>query len=457
MKKNRLGLSNFVTVANAAGKGTIEIASVSMSDEKISIRLHGINPDQIVTVHAIAKDETGIEWASFAKFKADSNGNVDLGTQKPLSGTYDEIDPMGLFWSMEPQSEEGKFASFVARDLEHPVIIKFVLEAEGQVIASESIERSMIAPNILREEVREDGLVGTFFHPDDDSSYPGIIILGGSDGGMYEYIAAQIASHGYATMCLTYFINEENPFCLGIPGSEHLPKALSEIPVEYFGKAIHWLQKQKSVESNKVALFGYSMGGNIGLLLGSIYPEIKAVAGVTASGFVWQGLDREGMKIKETSSLTYQGKPLPYLPYKMPWSMYVIFPWSKLTHKPIKMISMYTNSIKEASPDTLEKTTIPVEKINGPVLLFSGELDYVWPSPIMSEMVMKRLAQHKHPYPYESIVYKGAGHAIAPPYKPTVYIPSKLFLAYNGGSPKVDYHANVKHWKRLLQFFEESL
>jgi dienelactone hydrolase len=63
----------------------------------------------------------------------------------------------------------------------------------------------------------------------------------------------------------------------------------------------------------------------------------------------------------------------------------------------------------------VEHAMIPVERINGPVLLFSGELDEEWPSASMSRMVMERLAGHYHPFSDEHISYSDAGHAFPEP------------------------------------------
>jgi hypothetical protein len=36
-----------------------------------------------------------------ATFIADGNGRIDLNTGAPISGTYEGIDQMGFYWSME--------------------------------------------------------------------------------------------------------------------------------------------------------------------------------------------------------------------------------------------------------------------------------------------------------------------------------------------------------------------
>ena len=59
-----------------------------------------------------------------------------------------------------------------------------------------------MGPGIAREPVRDDGLVGTFFAPADGTARPGVLVVGGSDGGLSEGMAALLASHGFAVLAL---------------------------------------------------------------------------------------------------------------------------------------------------------------------------------------------------------------------------------------------------------------
>lgn len=41
-------------------------------------------------------------FRSEIRLRADADGRIDLGRSAPLSGTYEGIDPSGVFWSMAP-------------------------------------------------------------------------------------------------------------------------------------------------------------------------------------------------------------------------------------------------------------------------------------------------------------------------------------------------------------------
>src|SRR5947199_123091 len=72
----------------------------SMVDVPLGIRLMGFASGQQVTLRASQTDDLERTWRAHATFVADSNGQVDVAAQAPVSGTYTEADRMGLIWSM---------------------------------------------------------------------------------------------------------------------------------------------------------------------------------------------------------------------------------------------------------------------------------------------------------------------------------------------------------------------
>jgi BAAT / Acyl-CoA thioester hydrolase C terminal len=84
---------------------------------------------------------------------------------------------------------------------------------------------------------------------------------------------------------------------------------------------------------------------------------------------------------------------------------------------PIKGTPRVLNAMRDL--DAMERATIPVERIKGPVLMVSGRDDQLWPSFELAEIARRRLEAHNHSWPFEHISYPDAGHGIAPPYAPT--------------------------------------
>ena len=91
-------------------------------DERVHIRVEGLSAGQRITLHAEQDDDTGNHWQAYAEFLADDHGVVDLDAQRPLAGTYDCVDGMGLFWSMALDSTAARIGPFRKTTM-NPVIV----------------------------------------------------------------------------------------------------------------------------------------------------------------------------------------------------------------------------------------------------------------------------------------------------------------------------------------------
>jgi len=230
-------------------------------------------------------------------------------------------------------------------------------------------------------------------------------VVGGSGGGLAwsQEAAALLASRGYAALALAYF------------GAEGLPPTLDRIPLEYFGTALEWLQAQPAIAADQVAAIGVSRGGELALLLGATFPEIRAVVAYVPSGILWPAYPESG-----NGAWTSGGQELPYartLTYEQ---------WDE---------ALATGNAREGSFDWYfiplkdaayaNRASIRVENINGPVLMISGVHDKVWPSTGLTEFAVERLKRLGFHYPVTHLAYADAGHSIAWPNGPTTMLKSK--------------------------------
>jgi alpha-beta hydrolase superfamily lysophospholipase len=71
---------------------------------------------------------------------------------------------------------------------------------------------------------------------------------------------------------------------------------------------------------------------------------------------------------------------------------------------------MYSGALAKAG-DT-SPATIPVERINGPILMMSGQEDDVWPSADMAHRIEAQLQKAGFTHDVETIVYGGLSHSI---------------------------------------------
>ncbi|TLS36462.1 acyl-CoA thioesterase/bile acid-CoA:amino acid N-acyltransferase family protein [Pseudalkalibacillus caeni] len=410
----------------------------TMIDQPIDVYVTGLEPNQKITLRAkrIAEGMKAVHLESTAKFIADTNGVVDLNSQKPVEGSYDCIDKMGLFWSLDITKVEelkGKKDSTAGQVLA-PQELTITLDVEGKPIDEITLTRQWISPLYNRQPVRNNGLVGTFFARKDKKSQPAIIVLGGSEGGLNEYPAAVLASHGFSVLALAYF------------GIEHLPKRLESIPLEYVEKAIDWLIERPEVNKEWIGIHGTSRGSELALLSASQFPEIKAVTSLNGSAVALSGIVPWSDAEKLPPAWTFNGKPIPYASPKNPVSIALECRelWQKRQGNPYgKWYAALTSD-----PEVVEQATIPVEKINGPVLFISGEEDGA-NTVGLSQKGIDRLKKHNVNIEYNHLVYPGAGHSIGIPYLRA--------NTYNQGNKQDTARASVDSWGKTIRHFKQSV
>lgn len=185
------------------------------------------------------------------------------------------------------------------------------------------------------------------YAPDEEGEYPGIIVLHGSDGAnaYVSEVARQLAQNGYVTLSLCYF------------GCQGQPKQLKDINIEYIMEAIAYLQERNDVKDDSIGIVGFSRGAELALIVGAINAEVKAVVSIMGSNRVVGAFPSPGI------AWLYQGKPLPF-------------------------------------------GFIPVEQINGPVMLMHGEQDILW-SALRSYYMADRLEANEHKYELQIIPNRG--------------------------------------------------
>lgn len=406
-------------------------------DTELHIRLVDAPPGETVTLRAAQRDLRGGRWRSVNMFTAGPDGTVDLTRDAPVDGSYDGVDPMGLIWSMQPLDKptfDGPVDVRQPTDLE---LSASVAEAEP---VTALVRRRRIPDGLVRTEVTEGGLVGVMYRPATGSRLTAVIMLAGAEAGMHEDDAALLAAHGYAVLALAL---------AGVPGR---PPTLHDIPLEYAGLAIDHLRALPFVHPDRLAAIGGSKGGEAALLIGATYPTVTGVVSIVGSGLMLAGITQDVMTgsfldILRTpvANWTLDGKPLPYVPT-------VVTPeLEKLVADgaPVQLRSAFEPSL---TPDVVARATIPVERINGPVLLLTGELDGSG-GPVFHQTAADRLAAYGRPH--QHVVYPGAGHLIAaPPYAPTTMtvVPIAGVTCDYGGDPASTARARVDAWRQTLKF-----
>jgi len=313
----------------------------------------------------------------------------------------------------------------------------------GKEVASASLERMVVPEGIEVRRLTEGRLRGVLFLPPGDGPHPALLVVTGSGGGYSSEKAAALASRGFAALALAYF------------NAPDLPDQLVEIPLEYFEEGLEWLAAVPEVDGDRLGVIGGSRGGELSLLLGSVFPQIRAVVSQVPSHVVWGGCCDEAASMK--SSWTLDGEPVSAMPPTM-LPMQAQKYWPKIRGD---WLSYFWLSFGD--PEGEAAATIPVEKIGGPVLLVSGGDDQLWPSTYMADRVMARLDAHDFQHPYVHLRYDDAGHAVGfTPYWPTarwvsIFHPvAKEHMALGGTAASLA-HCHEDAWQRTLEFLEEYL
>jgi len=403
----------------------------------INIKLDNLPQNKNITLHAYRRNWEGLIY-SFACFKTDSKGQIQLNKDKPISATYSGVDSLGIFWSMTKPTYINEELPFEINNLKLNTIY-FQLEVDGKIISKDELRLILETPDIYCEEIRNKDMAANFYYPKNKQNLPLIIMLGGSDGGIRQVDdrAKIISSHGYAVLALGYF------------GMENLPKNLERIPVEYFFNSINWAKEKQFIDTNKIVILGFSKGGEAALLVASIRRDIKGAIAFVPSNVRWQGIP-DGPSFISKSSWTLNGKDLPFLKCDIGFSFF----WKFITNsKQIELREIFNPIITE-DISIIEPALIEVEKINGPILLIAVKDDKVWPSYEMCQMMKNRLDSLKFKHQIECLYYDNAGHLIffGPDLMPTINY--KYDQIATGGKDSENSAAQIDSWNKMIGFLQ---
>ena len=296
---------------------------------------------------------------------------------------------------------------------------------------------SLLFDGIRPRSVSTDGFQANFYAKEGITDQPCVVLVGG--GAYGDYWASEFAKSGYTGLSLPY------------NGQEGLPTLPEEIPLEYFEKAITWAGDQPEVDPKKIIVMGASRNAELSLVIASTLPNL--VSGVIAfapSSVSWSNtvLPYNSDAIK--ASWTYQGESIPYLPMKK---------LAGTNSSKITTLEYWESGLERL--DQYESAIIPVEKIQGPILLFSGKDDQIWPSARMSDMIADRLQRNDFSYKVENLQYGDAGHLISRNLSTVsqgqlgkMKIGERVYEFEYGGSAKGDRKAIIDAKEKIRLFLE---
>lgn len=278
-------------------------------------------------------------------------------------------------------------------------------------------------PGASGTRVEEAGVFANYF-PAHRQRGPGILLLGGSEGGIGRDVnrrAIDLQSKGFSVLVPSYF------------RAAGQPASLVRVPLETFDRALDWLQRRPEVDPTRIGVVGHSKGAEAALLVAVRHPELRAVVAGAPSSVVWAGVNWSN-PINPASSWTSGGKALSSLPYAL------FRPWHTIGWG-------YEQGLKHL--DRHRGAEIPIERVRFPVLLVCGEADTLWPSCPMARQLRSRGGN------VTVLAFAHAGHSAFGPRLPA-HDPD-LRDRWSGGSATANNEARAQSWPLVIEFLQGQL
>ncbi|XP_078367149.1 bile acid-CoA:amino acid N-acyltransferase-like [Oculina patagonica] len=415
----------------------------SLIDKITKIHVARLKPLQRITLRAKIVGDQNEVYASHAHYIADKDGEVDVCRDSSLGGSYSGVSPMGLLWSMKPAPGQRKGIRLMKSDVTKPYNVELKCfddhispnETPSQLLSNVTFQKWYMADGVKRIPVREGRIRGTLFIPAGDGPFPGVIDLFGGTGGLYEYRASLLASHGFATLALAYM------------GYDDLPEFPPTIDMEYFEEAANWLSNHPKVLPHGIGVHAACYGAWIALLMASLKMDpVKAIVAISPyivafpAPFTYKGKVSEIIHLENSKKLSTEE--------------------GQIWRHAIPTDTSYSPKVSDKY-----SAVTPVENISCPVLLIYGTGDLVCNADFQVKQTADRLKNHGKEHLCSTLCYPEAGHFIEPPYTPHCYASSSgpigkwsgdPFLVW-GGEKRSHAKAQEDSWPRILSFLQRNI
>lgn len=249
----------------------------------------------------------------------------------------------------------------------------------------------------------KDGFYGTYYENPKGANYAMIGLFGDDPNDFMAKCGAKwLHKNGVNVMCMS-------------PDMKNYSHV--NFPLERIETSIKWL---KSHGNKKIGIMGMSTAGMDSLVAASYFPDITLTFGLTPSDFVWQGFEqgeKDGCKewpIPDASTLSWQGKPLAYMPfvYAHPEYYHKIEEETKGSGDITRSTHLFIDS--EKAREHTEEEMIKVENIKGKLIMVGADDDSFWEAGKYVHRMDKRLKERPHECDYEALTYEHGTHFVLP-------------------------------------------
>ncbi|XP_075886496.1 acyl-coenzyme A thioesterase 1-like [Nelusetta ayraudi] len=407
----------------------------ALVDEKLTVLVENLRPGLPVTLRSLHLSEDEHYWEAYGHYISNHRGAVSVADDLSFGGTYTGKEAMGLVWGMRPVPGSHDALRFTKRNVCSPLLVNFSVYSSHHVgdfrelapLASTLVERWYIAPGVQRIDVREKGVRATLFIPPGPGPFPALLDLWGLGGGLLEYRASLLASHGYAVMALHYI------------DSSRVTSADTEM--ETFETAFSFLKDHPQVISDKVGMFGFSSGSVVTIFLMAESAVVKA-SNMSCSIRI---ICVQSVKVKFTL-------------IKKGWG------GEHCDGSNVDKIRVNEDGQQTWAEGTRALLDDPsclvdVGKINFPLLLVNGCDDQNVVSTEYAKDMSQRMTAAGKKHLLTVLNYPGAGHLIEPPFSPHCRVArlNKKITLVHGGKTKPHSDAQEDAWLKILAYLRHHL
>ncbi|TCC36905.1 acyl-CoA thioester hydrolase/BAAT C-terminal domain-containing protein [Kribbella sindirgiensis] len=234
----------------------------------------------------------------------------------------------------------------------------------------------------------------------------GVLLLHGSSGTPDLDRARLLEAEGYDVLAPRWTVTHEVP--------------LESFPLDPLA------------HNDRLVVMGTSWGAEAALLLGALDHRVDAVVAFAPSAYVWGRNLEDG---SQRSAWTWQGEPLPFVPFDRDW-------------KPDSDPPSYTGLYRQSAEKATEQARIPVERIRGEVLLVAGGDDQVWPAVEFAEEITRRRGDR----PTRTVTVEEAGHRAVLPGEDPKTAGQRMA---RGGTDEADRDLGVLAWSEIRRLLAD--
>jgi hypothetical protein len=408
----------------------------------VQISLTGLPPNAEVEVTAERvlmdrwKESAPVRaYRSRARFRADDHGSVDVDQSPSLGGSFTGSDQSGLFWSMEPVDGAGGVSPSDQ--------VKLTATIGGRTVATSSFRLIDRPTGVSVREVPHQP--GSYFaaHPG-KGKRPVVIVVDGVDGNSYsrDVLMPRLVAQGFSVFHFATYALVYGP---GRPSVEGLPTRYVDIPVDRLEAVRDWIVKQPGVDPNRIGLYGVSRNGAYVLIAATRFPWVRAVAGIVPSDVVWEGWG-DRVALGTTSSYSWRGKPLPFVPYD---GEAFRRESGKIARGQQFRLRTAMDEGRWSNTHRVPPARIQLENYRGAVFVAGGELDNLWSSGHMVQNISERRAEAG--LKTTTLVFADAGHNLGG----DGHDPTMLFES--GADRAAEARAQYRTWQSLVAFLKRAL